>query len=205
MAVFHALTLASLLDGSPTPSPGASLDSIVSGAGEGMSLDLSGIGVPLIAALFGAVLTLIGEAIYRSFQDARAGKHMRDLLASEVEEIGRQASARSSSAGRIVLMPPLPTSVWEAFRASSYIKSIPADQLASLLAVYGAVDSANYLTGQVPLFTQVSALAASEDVARTYREEAQRLSTEPLAGLSALASNALHGMRGTKVPNEMQQ
>ena len=154
------------------------------------------LGVPVGAAIVGALLTILGEQIFRRRSEIEARNRLRRAVARELAQIVAMCNERATSQGNVMLMPPLPAGAWRAFSASRHIDSLRENQLQGLVDTYASVESANYQGGQVPRFTQISALSPNAVVSREFRAVAIRLSTLPYAGVITLAQQSIAVLGG---------
>ena len=137
----------------------------------------------LASAAVGAVLALAGDRVLEALRERRTFKASLRLILEEITVIETEAAIRAVPAdgGSIRDDAPLPTQAWRTLVASGAASRVKA--LGALVDLYRAVEGANYLAGQVPLYLQTANLAADSDVQDVFAAEAARLSTQPFAEL----------------------
>ena len=164
----------------PAPAPGSNEQSIF--------VDVI---VPVITAIGGAIIALLGEALIRGRAERESGDRLLGAVVRELEQMRDVSGERAAAKGQILLVAALQTVAWGAFSSSRHIDRLGQAELESLVDAYNAAEDANHQSTLVPALMQISALSSKEDVIRQYRSEALRLSSEPYVAVSDAASRAL--------------
>jgi hypothetical protein len=149
---------------------------------------LAQVGIAVGSVVLGAGLTA-SVGWVRSWLGFR--RRMKSLV-HEIETLAHEADVRSHPppGGGLVQKAPFPTTVWQQVVAAGDLARLDSTAAGALSDFYRAVETANYLAGQVPTFMQTANLSRDPDVQEAFEKEAARFSTEPFVPVAAAADTA---------------
>jgi hypothetical protein len=161
-------------------------------SGSGLSVGWQ-VAIALGAAVVGGLLTLSGDLGVRRWSERSRFKSSMRAIESEVVLVENEAQTRIEPpvSGAISQSAPLPSSAWQTLVAGGLLTRIDTSDLGILVGFYRAVETANYLAAQAPLFIQTANLSDRDDVQRLFEEEARRLTSAPFVDVVAKAKTAL--------------
>ena len=144
------------------------------------------LGSAIIGAILGSWITVLSQRRAETSAAERTFSELRRYLISELTIIFHESTLRATvDRLELYLRPPLPTTAWQAMNYSGYANRLGATNLTRLADLYRDVESANFQSAQVTILLQTSSLAAEQEVKTAFREEAQRLSSEPFTLVAA--------------------